>query len=465
MKAARLQVMANHLAHWLVALFGFVLTLWTFYPGYMSYDSAYQWLQSRHGTLNTLHPPIMAMLWQLTDRVLPGPGGMLVVQSALYWGALAMLMGALPLGAVGRALGIFFIGFWPPLFGLLPHIWKDVPMMAVFGLATALLCIELERPSRSFQVGAVLAISVACMLRHNAIIGAVPFAAWIGIRKLPVCVGILRYRIKLAVLTLAITGFMYAVSVLPNYAPSVRRVENLWSVVALWDIAAVSLSENKLLFPEVLRDPGLSLEDLQRDFMESANAPLYDSGKLRHSLSRTYTADERQELQKAWLSLPIDHTRAYIRHRWRLAQLLFGWDRANCPDYLVFQPYLYAMPDNPPVAATSSTLQKWMQPRLDALVDTPLFAGWGYVIALLAFGLLGLTKPGQSYAALATVVAASALTYSLPLVFISGSAEFRYLGWLVLATLIAPLLLLARKRTGAQGQAGKPVSQDERLSL
>ncbi len=45
------------------------------------------------------------------------------------------------------------------------------------------------------------------------------------------------------------------------------------------------------------------------------------------------------------------------------------------------------------------------------------------------------------------MVAASALAYSLPLAFISGSAEFRYLGWLVLATPVAALLLLVKKET------------------
>lgn len=436
---------AFRLAHWGAGLLGFAFTLWVFYPGYMSYDSAYQWLQSRHGTLNTLHPPVMAMLWQLTDIILPGPGGMLVMQSLLYWVALAMLMGALPLGTISRVLGVLAIGLWPPLFGLLPHIWKDVPMMATFGLATALLCLELERPSRYLRVTAVLLISFACMLRHNAISGAVPFAVWISIRELASFRKIIWYRVCLTILTLLIISFMYGMSILPNYASGVRRMENVWSVVALWDIAAVSLSEGQLLFPAVLHDPTLSLEDVRRDFMEAANAPLYASGKLKLNLEQAYASEERQALEKAWLSLPLDHTRAYLRHRWRLAQLLFGWDRTSHPDYLVFQPDLYAMPDNPPVVATHDPLQQWVQRHLNALINTPLFAGWWYVVTLLAIGVAGLTRFRQPSAALATVVAVSALAYSLPLAFISGSAEFRYLGWLVLSTPVAALLLLVKK--------------------
>ncbi len=431
----------NRLSAWMAALLGLAFTLWTFYPGYMSYDSAYQWLQARHGTFDTLHPPAMAMLWQLTDRIWPGPGGMLVIQSLLYWVALAILVSALSLGTTGRFLSVLFIGLWPPLFGLLAHIWKDVLMMATFGLTTALLCVELKHPSRWLRVAAILTLSFACMLRHNAILGAAPFAAWIAIRQLAPFGQVMRHKTRFAILTLIMTSLVYIASILPNYTPNVRRVDSLWSLVALWDIAAVSLAEDKLLFPAVLHDPSLSLEDLRRDFMEAASAPLYASGKLKHSVWQAYTTDERRALEKAWLSLLLDHPEAYLRHRWRLAQLLFGWDRAAHPDQLVFEPGLYVMPDNPPVAATDNALQQWVQLRLNALINTPLFAGWWYVVALLAISILGLTRLGNPFAAFSVVVAASTLTYSLPLILISGSTDFRYLGWLVLATLIAGSLL------------------------
>jgi hypothetical protein len=443
-------LVASRLSPWIAALLGFAFTLWTFYPGYMSYDSAYQWLQARHGTFDTLHPPVMAILWQLTDRALPGPGGMLVTQSLLYWTALAALTSVLPLGVISRFISVLFIGFWPPLFGLLPHIWKDVLMMAAFGLTTALLRVELEYPKRWLRVAAVLALSFTCMLRHNAILGAVPLAVWIAIRELAPYGKITRHKAHIALLTLLITGFLYGMSILPNYMPNVRRVDSLWSLVALWDIAAVSLSEERLLFPVALHDPSLTLEDLRKDFMEAASAPLYASGKLKISLWQAYTPDECRELEKAWLSLLFDHTRLYLQHRWRLTQLLFGWDRASHPDHLVFEPGLYAMPDNPPIVATWGILQQWVQSCLNALINTPLFAGWWYVVALLVISILGLTRLKNTSAALATVVSISALAYALPLTLISGSTDFRYLSWLLLATPIAALLLVGTKNAGTK---------------
>ena len=71
------------LAPWLAALAGWALVLWVFWPGYMSWDSAYQWWQARHDQFDSVHPPLLAMIWQLTDRVVEGPGGMFALQCAL----------------------------------------------------------------------------------------------------------------------------------------------------------------------------------------------------------------------------------------------------------------------------------------------------------------------------------------------------------------------------------------------
>ena len=72
----------KRLAPWAAALLGLAVSLWVFWPGYMSWDSAFQWWQSRHDTFDSVHPPLMAMIWQLSDRVVPGPGGMFALQAA-----------------------------------------------------------------------------------------------------------------------------------------------------------------------------------------------------------------------------------------------------------------------------------------------------------------------------------------------------------------------------------------------
>ena len=181
---------------------------------------------------------------------------------------------------------------------------------------------------------------------------------------------------------------------------------------------------------------------------------MYETGKLRHSFDGPYTPAQREALDALAWSLPRDHAPAYFAHRWRLTQLLLGWDRAALPDGLVLMPGLHPFQDNPPVAPASGALHARVQATLQGLVDTPLFAGWIYllvcvgVIFAAAVQLRGTPRPAAAGALrrpglwLAAATAASSLAYALPLALVSGSAEFRYLAWPVLATLAALILIL-----------------------
>ena len=163
-------------APWLAAALGVAVTLAAFYPGYLSFDSADQWQQARHFAFTSLHPPLQAMLWHFVDRVWPGPGGMFVLQVLLYWSALALLVAQRRWRAPWQALGVLLLGFWPPLFGLLPHLWKDVPMAALLVLAAALASRDLRHPSEWTRAGVLGCLILACTLRHNAMLAVLPFA-------------------------------------------------------------------------------------------------------------------------------------------------------------------------------------------------------------------------------------------------------------------------------------------------
>ena len=76
-----------------IAVVGFATTWSLFAPGAMSHDSVVQLLQARTLKVNDYHPPLMALLWALTDKVVPGPSGMLLVTNLLYWVGLAAIFG------------------------------------------------------------------------------------------------------------------------------------------------------------------------------------------------------------------------------------------------------------------------------------------------------------------------------------------------------------------------------------
>lgn len=450
-------------AAWVVAAAGFALTLATFWPGYLSWDSAYQWWQARGGALDPAHPPVMVRTWQLVRMVLPDPGGMLAVPAAIWWVAMAIFANALGGSAWRRGATVALLGAWPPLFALLPHLWKDVWMSALFALAVACLAAEarVPRPGEraphrtAWRWVAVAALTVGCAFRFNALPAVIPLVAWLGFRatgkpwtrmgrRVP---GPLERGVSQGFGLLAV---VWLGGVFLNHSPN--RDVPVWPSVALWDLAAVSIAEDRVLFPPDWIEPSLTVADLRRDFSPHVNVPSFANGQLKLNYYFDYTPAQYAELRAAWLRLPLDHPRAYFAHRAEVGAYLFGLRQAAHPDGSVLSPGVVAFKDNPPLAPNDGALNRTLQPALSSLVDTPLFAGWPY--AVLALGLAAVWgrtwrrggARGADHAAagaLSGVVALSALALAAPLPLLAPAADFRYLMWTVLAALMAGALRLA----------------------
>jgi hypothetical protein len=433
---------------WTAGASGLLLSLWLLQPGYMSFDSAYQWQQGRLGQYDDGHPPVMAMLWGVVDRAVPGPLGMFALQAVLLWTALAGIGAEIAWPPRWRALLVLTWGLWPPIFGLLAHVWKDVWTMALFALAVWALLAELRRPSAWLRTAALVALLLGCAFRHNAIAGALPLVGWWAARTVRAR-GLLpgRFRRRLVGLTLAAALLLHLGAGLPARHPAVRRVRAVWSPVAVWDMAAVSLRQGRLLIPPGFATPDLTLDELQGYFREYSATTIFQTGHLRLSLYSDFSAEDERRLLAAWLRLPLDHGRDYAAHRLRLSALLFGWDRAGRPDFQVLSPVRHELPGNPQIRYHPSRAQRYVMGAIMRLTGTLLFAGWVYLmlafattVVLVPLLVRGLALP---QAGLALAVALSSLAYALPLVLLSGSSEFRYLAWPVLAALLAPALLAA----------------------
>jgi hypothetical protein len=429
---------------WLAAFGGLVLAVLAAYPGYMSWDSAYQWWQARHGQFEATHPPLMAMLWQLTDRAIPGPGGMFLVQQAMLWLALGGFAAALPCRAGHRVLVVLALGLWPPVFGVSAYLWKDVWTLGAFAMAAALLAAELGRPSRLRLASALALLALACSFRHNAITGAVPLVLW-TIHRWPGPATRPAWRTMFV--ALMASAMVWGAAKLPELDPRVKPVDSVWSVVTLWDAAAVSIREGTLVYPPELVDPSLTIEELSDSFVDYSNGTVFLSGKLNHSFDGPYSPQERAALRRLAWELPTRHATSYFRHRLRVSEMLFGWDRASLPDGQVFWPILHGYGDNPPLEVERSPLQLRVAAGLVGMVDTPWFAGWIYLVVSALVLVLGWRRRASPLAGLAAALAASALCYALPLSLASGSSEFRYMVWPVLACLMGLVLYLLSTRS------------------
>lgn len=425
-------------APWYAACLGIGLTLWLFFPGFMSWDSAYQWWQVRHGVFDPAHPVIMVMIWRFTEMILPGPGGYFIFQSCLYWLSLTLFVSALNLKPWLKSLIILCLGFWPPLWGLSLHLWKDIGAISFFCLAAAFLAFDYRNANRFWRLLALFCIVLACAYRHNALSAGAIFLLYLVYREVSLRAQKPLSRKKwIALGSFLLVAGVQLLLMLPNHLLKLK-VEPLWPLQAQWDIAAVSVRENQLLFPPGWASPKLTMEILKRDFDPSVNVPVFKSSLVYLNPYYPMSEQDFSVLKKSWLRLPVDHPKAYLQHRWYVTKNLFGWQDLSHPNY-VFAPGIVSYKDNPNIAAQPTALTDSVQARLLSIIETPLFFGWCYLL-LASVGFFWAWAKRNS---LALMLSASALCYVLPLVILAPSCDFRYLAWLLQGSLLAMLAILA----------------------
>lgn len=435
-------------AAWWAALFGFAATLWLFYPGFASFDTAHQWYEVRHGRYTDHHPPLMALLWSLTEPVLPGPAGPFVMQALLYWGALGAIAFTLFRRWWSQTAAVLLVGLAPPLFALLAHVWKDVALMTWLMAATALLVIERQASSRhrALLVAAAVLIAGAAAFRHNGIAAALPLAIYIAWRWHAAAPA--RRTGRIAITAALVFAAVAVLSQLPARHPRVEHVQ-FWPTLALWDLAAVSIAEQRMLIPPELHKRPLAVADLEPHFRPDNNVSLYAPDLLRISLIEPYSDDQSRTLLRSWLSLPARHPLAYFGHRWRLFRTLIGWPPPGVPPPQDFMSGYVQFKDNPPLSPPQWPLRDTLSEAYLKLSGTIALAAWPWLLLSLPLTIMLWLRRQREHAALGLALVVSAWCYLVPLAVLAGSAELRYLSWTLAAMAMALLTACADTRPNA----------------
>lgn len=430
-----------HIVRWLAAGLGIAATLWLFYPGWMSVDSAVQYQQALAGRYDDVHPPLLAWLWRQADRFWPGPGGLFVVLTATWWLALAAISGRLAPGWRG-GLAALAIGLMPPVLLVAAHLWKDVALSAALLAATAaILAWRLDGRRAWIGVAAVF-LAAAVSFRHNAWPAALPLVAWLAWPRGPSERWPPRRALAAMALATALALVPGAVNRTLDAAP-----RDAWSAVVLWDLGAVSIAIGRVLVPPEVRAPDLSVADLEAGYVAWANPAMFASNRIRLGFFAPYSDADRRAVLGAWLAMLREHPRAYLAHRARVTRHLLLGPPAEAPRELVY----VADRILPPEATVAPGPVDRPRDRAiiraaEALRGTPLFAGATWLLlALLGFATAWrarATEPGRA----AIALAASSWAYAAPLAIATGSAEFRYLHWSVIAALLATLAAFTARR-------------------
>src|SRR5207237_9003571 len=72
-------------------IFGVLFTHYAYFPVLMANDSSTQFHQAKTFLFDDWHPPILPLIWFLTDKIIPGPEGFFLLQIALFWGTFLLV--------------------------------------------------------------------------------------------------------------------------------------------------------------------------------------------------------------------------------------------------------------------------------------------------------------------------------------------------------------------------------------
>ena len=417
------------------------------WPGQFSPDSVWQLKQGREGVYNSWHPPVMAWLLGLFDRVTPGAGSFILFDAALGYGALFAFAALSPKPRWRTVALAGALAASPLLVIYQGDVWKDVlfanaSVAGFAALAWSDRCCRRPMTGNSLAGLAFALFALAALTRQNgaliALFGAAGFgwAAWrrdrSSLRK-----AALHGIVGLAG-CLALAGIGgYALALHSDGDPAqAEQVE--W--VQAWDLAGA------------LRvDPRLDLSAL------AAAAP--DAAALVRGAAKVWQPQRMDSLilypgaddaldgagpavGRQWRRLVLGRPLLYARVR--LA--VFGQILAT-PEPMQCRPLFIGF-DAPPQMLKSMQLTERHRPRDDwarayglAFVGSPVLSHLAY--AGLAVILLGLaakdlarpTAPSDRIAVIAMLVGSAAFAASF--LVLGLACDYRYLYLVDLAAMAA----------------------------
>jgi hypothetical protein len=404
------------------------------YPGYLSPDSAWQLYQGRSGEYSDWHPPMMAAIWGVLDRIVAGPLLMLVAQSgAALLGMFGIFARVFAVRRAAIAAGALLL--FPPVLATLAVIWKD-SQMAGYLLAGA-ACLLARR--RGVRVAGLGLLVLASAVRINAPAATLPLVVLLfvwrdGMRWW------WRYAIAAAA-WLAVTLAAFGANRWVN-----RYELHAWhNSTALHDIAGTIVRGRQ--FSDAELAPVLAGTTLRvHEQIQAVMRARYfheNFWNLNHGDDRVFeetaAPDQLAPIAQAWRTLIGRSPFGYLRHRWALGRTLLGISPGWAAVWDGFDKDGTARWDNLGIRMDHTRWQAAWVHSLRSIERSLLFAPYAY--ALLALLLIPLCRRDRT----ALALIASGLIYELSMFAGSPTPDFRYSHWMVTAALVALVIAFARR--------------------
>ncbi len=421
----------------LAAAVGVAIVCAVYSPGLMSSDSLYLYQQALSSSIDPDgKPPLTAFLWMWLVRLTPSPAILLLFQNVVFWTGLAGIAWAGPARTHHAVAAILGIGLFPTVLAHLGTLWIDVMTAVMLTLFIGMALVGQQQRSKAILAASLLPLWCGMTARLNALPAIIPLVVWFVVlwrNTEPAAASRNRVVAEAGglalLLVIASNLFNRAVVDGPSGAAS-RSLQ----FALLHDLVGIADRTGDLrLPPYVLRaPPSISLEMIRSAYDPADVNLLVYNPQWTPSKFISRESTDFSELVKVWAGAIGAHPAAYLHRRADAFASIMQMRR-------VFYPFHDGIDSN----ALGLVLHRGpVYERLMAFLRTTsgvFFRGWAY--GLVAFGIAVVAARRRQWGTLA--VTSSGLCYVAPYLIVTTGADFRYIWWMIVATLIGAMMLLS----------------------
>jgi len=423
------------------------------YPGRMTRDSFDQLRQARTGVFLDDHPPLMQAIVWITDRLVAGPIGVVILQSLLFLAGAYLLLRRTMRDRIAALVAVGFLVF-PPVVAVMVVMWKDPMMAGALMLATALVL----SPRKRTRIVGLLLVLVGGGVRLNGL--AATFAIvvllfeWIEPQGTKWMQRLKRYGLAFGVWG-AVTAASFGVNAIladreTHYAHTML-VDDIVGTLAFVDGDLPDAELSELLGGMRLRLDHDIHAGLRRAYRSDTMLWLVVGDDRIFDLPladvEPPSAEMRARMVDAWKRIVLAYPLAYLEYRVDRFRVVLGlmrdgektWDE---PLIVTHDYQDKATIWTFGVSTTTSSIQGPIDEVLEYLSHTWVFRP--YVYLLLTIALLAFALRDQ----LAMALLLSGLGMELSLFFLAHSPDYRYSHWTICTTILAAILLFAARLRG-----------------
>lgn len=404
----------------------FIVSILTFYPGWITGDGAYIYSEIKSGIYSDWHPVFNHYIWAFFDHIYNGSELFFLVQILIYWVIFFIVSMCFIELKVFSTLFIL-LGLFPGLFLLSGMIIKDVTFTIIFSL-TWIILFFIYKKKRNLLVIENIAlfflVLTAIGIKPNAL-SALPFLLFFW--GYVIFNNLKKSFIFMIILFSLILSLYYIIN---NNNKIVKSYPIQYT--QSYDLLGISVLTGENLMPQylknIIKDNNLS----SLYYVGSNDYFFYNYAKqigIDYGGLRTKNIQDLNELSILHKKAIFEHPKEYISHRNKhfLSLIRFG---ESTPAWIASGKTVNKIND---FSAKENEISKFY---MDLTTSNLKYLFYPYVYIILLLIMILISSIYSKYKIFTNLLGLSAIFFLIPHYFIVPASDFRYLYYIYFITII-----------------------------